>query len=77
MYTPIYGYICAHTCPIAAPMWPMYAPIYGPYMAHVCAHACPIAAPIYGLYMRVCIPYYYSHVAYIYADTSSIKWYKD
>jgi len=46
------AHICAHACPIAAPIYghvcaracPIAAPIYG----HVCAYACPIAAPIYG-----------------------------
>jgi len=56
---PIYGHVCAHACPIAAPIWPIYARIHAPlllpcgpcmppYMAHVCAHACPIDALIYG-----------------------------
>ncbi len=55
---PYMPHVCAHACPIAAPMWPIAAPIYGlsmraymPYccsdVAHIYPHIWPICARIY------------------------------
>jgi hypothetical protein len=72
---PIYGYVCAHACPIAAPIYghvcahacPIAAPIYG----HVCAHACPIDTLIYGLciclLLLLNVAYYCSKIWLMYA----------
>ena len=43
------GHVCAYVYPIAAPMGPMYAPIYG----HVCAYTCPITAPMWPMNTRI------------------------
>ncbi len=57
---PIYGYVCAYACPIAAPVWPMYARMHAPLL------------PPYMAIMRVCMPHCCSRVAHICAHACPI-----
>jgi len=58
------AHICAYTCPITAPVWP----IYTLYMAHICAYTYPIAAPVWPIYTL-----YMAHIcAYTYPITTPV-----
>ena len=46
------AHICAYTCPITAPVWP----IYTLYMAHICAYTYPITTPVWPIYARIYTP---------------------
>jgi len=71
MYAPLLplymAYVCAHVCPIAAPMWPMYARMHalmllpcGPYMRpcmpHCCSHVAHVCPHIWPMYARMHAP---------------------
>jgi len=59
------AYVCAHTCPIAAPMWPHIWPCMRALLlqnvAHSCPHIWPIAALVYGLFLPTYMAYYSAH----------------